>query len=362
MKKFKGLFAAVLAVTLCLGVLPAKPMQTQAAENLIVNGNFDDPNNLEVWNGAGHNGGATVTCEVSDTPIGPDKIMTYGKITNRTSNYNGFAYDVAGLVEDGVVYKYSFWVMLDAEDYKDAPASQRTVEISPHMRANGTDSYSQGVGGTVSQVLEPGVWTQFTGTFSPSWNGANLEVLALRFLEQGESYGSGPGVKGTYYLTGVELYLPDLEPKLIQTNIVDLKNAVNKRLGETGEFIVGTGLTQDTLSDIEELGLITKHFNAVTIGNELKPDAMFGYASANPRTETVTFNGEELLVPVLDYSRAERCLNYILKWNSQNPKDIIKVRGHVLLWHSQTPEWFFNEDYSLAKPLVTAEVMSKRLE
>ncbi|MBP3576882.1 MAG: endo-1,4-beta-xylanase [Lachnospiraceae bacterium] len=362
MKKFKGLLAAALAVTLCLGFLPAKPMQTQAAENLITNGNFDDPNNLEVWNGAGHNGGATVTCEVSDTPIGPDKIMTYGKITNRTSNYNGFAYDVAGLVEDGVVYKYSFWVMLDPEDYKDAPEAQRTVEISPHMRADGKDSYSQGVGGTTRQVLEPGVWTQFTGTFSPSWNGANLEVLALRFLEQGESYGSGPGVKGTYYLTGVELYLPDQEPKLVQTNIVDLKNAVNKKLSGNGEFIVGTGLTQDTLSDIEELGLITKHFNAVTIGNELKPDAMFGYASANPRTETVTFNGEELLVPVLDYSRAERCLNYILKWNSQNPRDIIKVRGHVLLWHSQTPEWFFHENYSLAKPLVSAETMSKRLE
>ncbi|MBP3617974.1 MAG: carbohydrate binding domain-containing protein, partial [Lachnospiraceae bacterium] len=152
MKKFKGLLAAALAVTLCLGFLPAKPMQTQAAENLITNGNFDDPNNLEVWNGAGHNGGATVTCEVSDTPIGPDKIMTYGKITNRTSNYNGFAYDVAGLVEDGVVYKYSFWVMLDPEDYKDAPEAQRSVEISPHMRADGKDSYSQGVGGTTRQV------------------------------------------------------------------------------------------------------------------------------------------------------------------------------------------------------------------
>lgn len=361
-RTFKKIAAAVLAVALCFGFVPGKPIETQAAENLIVNGNFDDPNNLEVWNGGNHNGGATVTCEVSDTPIGPDKIMTYGKITNRTSNYNGFAFDVAGIVEDGVIYKYSFWVMLDPEDYKDAPEAQRTVEISPHMRVDGKDSYSQGVGGTTRQVLEPGVWTQFTGTFSPSWNGGNLEVLALRFLEQGESYGSGPGVKGTYYLTGVELYLPDQKPKLVQTNIVDLKNAVNKKLNGNGEFIVGTGLTQDTLSDIEELGLITKHFNAVTIGNELKPDAMFGYASANPRTETVTFNGEELLVPVLDYSRAERCLNYILKWNSQNPKDIIKVRGHVLVWHSQTPEWFFHENYSLAKPLVSAETMSKRLE
>ena len=91
MRKMKQIIAAVFAVLLCLGSLPAKQMEVQAAENLIVNGNFDDPNNLEIWNGNGHNGGATVTCEVSDTPIGPDKIMTYGKITGRDSNYNCFA-------------------------------------------------------------------------------------------------------------------------------------------------------------------------------------------------------------------------------------------------------------------------------
>ena len=86
-RTFRKLAAAVLAVALCLGFVPGKPVETQAAENLIVNGNFDDPNNLEIWNGNGHNGGATVTCEVSDTPIGPNKIMTYGKITNRDSNH-----------------------------------------------------------------------------------------------------------------------------------------------------------------------------------------------------------------------------------------------------------------------------------
>ena len=103
MKKFKGLLAAALAVTLCLGFLPSKQVKIQAAENLITNGNFDDPDNMEIWNGNGHNGGATVTCEVSDTPIGPDKIMTYGKITNRDSNYNSFAYDITGLIEQGLI-------------------------------------------------------------------------------------------------------------------------------------------------------------------------------------------------------------------------------------------------------------------
>ena len=367
-RKWKRFFAVVLATVLCLGFVQGQPKEAQAAENLIVNGNFENPDDLERWNGNGHNGGATVTCEVSDTPIGPEGITTYGKIVNRDSNYNCFAYDITGLaseglIESGGIYKYSFWVMLDPEDYKDAPEAQRTVEISPHMReAGGSDIYSSGVGGTVRQVLEPGIWTQFTGTFNPSWGG-ELELLVLRFLEQGESYGSGPGVKGTYYLTGVELYLPDQKPKLIQTNVVDLKNAVNKKLNGEGGFIVGAAVSTSDLIDIECKGLVTKHFNAVTFGNELKPDSMFGYVAANPKTETVIFNGEELLVPVINFSNADRGLEHILKWNSQNPDDIIKVRGHVLLWHSdQTPKWFYREDYDLTKPLASAETMAKRLE
>ena len=57
MKKFRGLLAAALAVAMCLTNIPKQQaVEVQAAENLIVNGNFEDPNNLEVWNGGNHNG------------------------------------------------------------------------------------------------------------------------------------------------------------------------------------------------------------------------------------------------------------------------------------------------------------------
>ena len=360
-KKIKGFIAAAVAAVLCLGGIKGQPGKVQAAENLIVNGNFDDADNLEVWNGGGHRGGAVITAEVSETPIGDEKIMTYGKITGRTSNYQCFAFDVTDKVERNQIYEFSFYVMLDPADYADAPEEQRKVEISPHLKYGGSDHYSEGVSGTVSQTLEPGVWTKFVGTFTPTWNGT-LEQVVLRFLEQGTQYGSGPGVKGTYYITGVTLTAQDSEPELIQTGIVNLKNTVNKKLAADGQYIVGTAITNTDLGDVETMGLVTKHFNAITIGNELKPDAMFGYAGSNPKTETVTFHGEELLVPVLDYSRSERILDYIYKWNEQNPNHQIKVRGHVLVWHSQTPAWFFYEDYKTSNALVSKETMSKRLE
>ncbi len=358
-KKIKGFIAAALAAVMCFGCLPGQTVKVQAAENLIVNGNFDDPDNLGVWNGAGHNGSAVVTAEVSETPIGDEKIMTYGKITGRSSNYNCFAFDVTDKVEKNQIYEYSFYVMLDPVDYADAPAEQRSVEISPHLRVNGSDQYSTGVAGTVSQTLEPGVWTKFVGTFTPTWNGT-MEMAVLRFLEQGTNYGGGPGVKGTYYITGVQLAAQDKEPELIQTNIVSMDKAVNKKLGANGEFIVGTSIVNSDLGDIESMGLVTKHFNGLTIGNELKPDAIFGYGK--PKMEEVSFNGETLLVPVLDFTRAERTLDYIYKWNEQNPNDTIKVRGHVLVWHSQTPDWFFYNDYNTSSGLASPELMTKRME
>lgn len=69
--------------------------------------------------------------------------------------------------------------------------------------------------------------------------------------------------------------------------------------------------------------LIEKHFSSITAENEMKPDHILRYISGN-----------EL---VLDFTRGDRIVNYAL----QNGK---KVRGHVLVWHSQTPDWFFKDE------------------
>ena len=55
-------------------------------------------------------------------------------------------------------------------------------------------------------------------------------------------------------------------------------------------------------------------------------------------------------------------MDAIYDWNQSHPEDIIKVRGHVLVWHSQTPEWFFHVDYDKNKDYVDVDTMNKRLE
>ena len=56
---------------------------------------------------------------------------------------------------------------------------------------------------------------------------------------------------------------------------VPLKDAIGAVMGE--DFITGTSITGFDIKDEREMELVTRHFNAVTLGNELKPDAIFGY-------------------------------------------------------------------------------------
>lgn len=144
-------------------------------------------------------------------------------------------------------------------------------------------------------------------------------------------------------------------------DIVPLKDAVCETMGD--DTIVGAAATLDDLRRNGVQALIEKHFNAVTLGNELKPDALFGYSNGScPGKHSVEFNGETMEVPTFDFSRAENALNIIYDWNQAHPDQFIKVRGHVLVWHSQTPEWFFHVDYDKNKDYVTPKEMNKRLE
>lgn len=332
-------------------------LAAQNGPNLIKCQDFTQEDDLSVW--YRDRGGATITAESGTQAIYGD-VTTYGKITDRSSNYECFSQDVTGLVEKDKDYIYSFYVMLDAEDYADAPEQQRCVEISPYITADGVTLYSQGCSGVVNQALEPGVWTHFTGVYTPSWSG-NLEEVVIRILEQGTNYGQGEGVMGTYYMTGMELREQGVKETVIQMDVPRLREAVPQELGE--DFTIGTSIVNSDLKDVDTMALVTRHFNTVTLGNELKPDAMFGYSNNKcPGTETVTLNGEELIVPKMDYSRAERTLDVIYDWNQSHPDEIIMVRGHVLVWHSQTPEWWFHENYDAQKPYADTETMNRRLE
>ena len=159
-------------------------------------------------------------------------------------------------------------------------------------------------------------------------------------------------------------------PPEIEKDIEDWKDSVTSDDALGKDAIAGTGIMLSEITDDTLMELVEKHFNAVTFGNELKPDALFNYQLENSvKTKTVQFDGQDLLVPVvndagdsLDFSRADAMVDKILEWNEANPDRRIRIRGHVLVWHSQTQEWFFHENYDISQPYVDKETMNRRLE
>ncbi len=359
-KKTRRVCAFLLAAVLLFGMCDFKAMAAKETmgENVILNPEFAD-SDISAWT-AGQ-GGATIRAVEGDEII-YGTVKTYGEISNRTSPYDCIAQDITALVENGKEYKFCFYAKL-SEDYEGAPAEQRELNFAPYVTIDGQTSYlgsySTELTGTCSKQLTPGAWTQYTGTFKIDYKG-NIDQIVIRLLEQGTNYGQGECVLGDYYITGVSLREIQKEPFVLQ-DVTPLKDAVIAATQE--DFIVGGAVTIGELNDEGVEALVRKHFNALTIGNELKPDAIFNYSNQKcPGTTTAILNGEEMVVPVVNFDRAENILDRVLEWNKEDPDNQIKMRGHTLVWHAQTPEWFFHEDYDASKPYVSKEEMDKRLE
>ena len=99
------------------------------------------------------------------------------------------------------------------------------------------------------------------------------------------------------------------------------------------------------------------HGNTTTSGNELKPDFVFAWPGSIPTKSYTDSAGTEIQVPssINFAARMDPFLNSVKAAGLQ-------MRGHVLVWHSQTPEWFFREGYNSNKGLVDKETMTARQE
>lgn len=137
-----------------------------------------------------------------------------------------------------------------------------------------------------------------------------------------------------------------------------------------GLLNLGTALNSAQFKDTKIMADVVRQFKgkapdvvaatggSITLGNELKPSSILGGEAELVDASTVTdlpASYKEEKVPVLNFDNIDETLKIAKQYG-------FKLRGHVLVWHSQTSDWFFRQDYDSTKKFVSKEVMDARLE
>ena len=107
----------------------------------------------------------------------------------------------------------------------------------------------------------------------------------------------------------------------------------------------GTCLSDQMIKNKRCTSIITEQFNSITFENHLKPEAVLNQKESIAANDLVVkFNSTTIS---------------LLDWCKENN---MSLRGHTIIWHSQTPDWIFYEDFANKKDLVSRDVMLARME
>ncbi|GIG23066.1 hypothetical protein Cch01nite_37900 [Cellulomonas chitinilytica] len=206
-------------------------------------------------------------------------------IADRTQTWHGFGASVTGLFTTGRTYNISGWVKL-----ADGVTDPADVRLSIQRDNAGTSSYD-----TIATAtgVTSGAWVQI----SASYTMAAAETALLYF----ETASGTPS-----FLVDDVVVTGNTAPP-VQTGIPSLQDVVPWPLGVAIDSRETTGSGET---------LVSKHFDQITPENDMKPEEV------QPTEGTFTFGDADALV---DHAIAHGT----------------RVHGHTLVWHSQTPAWFF---------------------
>ena len=311
----KKLAAYALCLTMASSMIPGAAFTVTAeSASPAFSTDFED-GNVSMFSKRGDSDTSVIkVVEDSAAPSG-SKVMS---VTGRSKSWNGPSIALEGILEPYV--KYDITVKVKAQWYN-------TVCISMQHTPAGSDSpqYTN-----LAKAVSQGDYVELSASFS---YGSDEKDVSLYIETTGDAN---------------DLYIDDLticeSPNNLDLTAPSLKNVY----GDMFKF--GTATTVSELAPKSTKALIKKHFNSLTAGNELKPDSVLDQqaclalaASGDDENPQVTLDAAK---PILDFARDNN----------------IPMRGHVLVWHQQTPIWFFKENYDANGEWVSKEKMLRRME
>lgn len=218
--------------------------------------------------------------------------------------------------------KVSMSVLVHDSDYKNQESAQITYDENYEL----TDAW-QKVSGTMVIAENanelPESQIRFEGSAGITFDIDNLQIAEMRIPK-------------------VDMTIPDLHEEVQKTG--------------NGVEYMGVALPVSSLDNKNTMKLVEKHFNSVTCENEMKPESILG--SGEPGVSDL-----KELESKLNFESADKVAQHFWDYNKNNPsKPPIKMRGHVFVWHSQTPTWWFREDFKSDGAYVSKKEMNDRIE
>jgi GH35 family endo-1,4-beta-xylanase len=273
-----------------------------ANNTILIQSDFED-GTLQNWAARG-------TTEQLNATAAAARSGSYGlHITDRSMEWHGPTLDVTNEMELGNTYIFKAWVKLPQ-------GAGNTPIYMSLQRTTPSNTYYENV--TNANATSSG-WVKLEATYKFLEPVDNIAV----YFEVPSS------ATQSFYLDDFTLERAPAAPPLeIEEDIPSLKDVF------ANDFSFGTAFTNSELYTKGDRDLLKKHFNTVTPGNVLKWDA------TEPAENEFNFEGADTAV---DFAVDNGQL----------------VRGHTLVWHSQTPNWVF---YDNAGNLVSKQVLYARMK
>ncbi len=271
---------------------------------------YDFEKNADDWAGRGD---ATVELSSAQHHTGSQSLF----VSNRAESWHGALVQNAK-IEAGNTYIITAYVFV---------LSNGNMDLSVQYSADGENSY-------------PGVCSK--EAYAYSWTELKGKIVIPDGVEDIQPY-----IQCTNNPT-LEYYIDDVTIEEEVEDLIDFSQQLSLKDLYHDYFKFGTAATASEITPKNAKNMILHHFNSLTPGNELKPDAMLDQAASQEKGDNVN--------PQVKLSPATKS---ILKFCEDTK---IPMRGHVFVWHSQTPDWFFNENFASDGKTVSKQIMSQRME
>ncbi len=289
--------------------------------------NFDD-GTVMGWQTRGSN----TTLEVTNAQAYSGEYSIY--CDGREMLWNGATCNKTLCLEAGGYYSFGCYVMYEGDQWTDTQG----FSINLQYDLEGVEHYYT----IYTETANKGEWT-YVGTECTLPEGATNFYVYVQTAYKPDASVTEQDLMGFYVDDVSAERLPD---PAIQEDIASLKE-VYADYFKLGCAVAGSEFQQGATQD-----LILKHYNSVTIGNELKPESVLDQAAT---LAYMNANGGDQTNPQVSLKQAAEMLAFCEENN-------LPLRGHVLVWHSQTPDWFFKENFDESGDWVTPEIMDQRLE